>query len=515
MKEPTYFSWWTRGDWNGFFGLFTNVITNLMVMSGLLLFAVRLPGSLVWGRIMPAVGVSLIVGNVYYGFAARRLALKEKRADVTALPYGPTVGHMFIVAFLIIGPVFWRTRDPILAWQVGIAWCVIEAVIEILGFAIGPFVRKHTPRAAMLGVVAGLSLTLIAMRPAFEIWEVPYIGFVGLGLVMLGWLAGKKLPGNIPHGLAVIVVGTTIGWVTGYMRPEAFNSAISSMSASFPAFRFGDIVEGFKGITPYLALALPLGIGNAVSTLNNIESAAAAGDNYDTRECMVVDGIGTLIGAVLGSPFTTTVYIGHAGWKNIGARAGYSVATGVASLLICVLGIIPILLTVVPLVAVLPILLYIGLVMGAQAFQVTPKEHAPAVILSLIPWVAMWGLNLVDNALKAAGTTAQQVGMAALTNNSVLYTGMTILTNGAIITSMVMASIAAYVIDHKFRHAAFYALAGTVFAYFGLVHAPAIGVGAAVKHAIGYAFLSGLFFMMHSLTVKEQSGLQKDRVIAG
>ncbi|MTI94692.1 MAG: hypothetical protein FH749_04265 [Firmicutes bacterium] len=515
MKEQTYFSWWTRGDWNGFFGLFTNIITNLMVMSGLLLFAVGIPANIVFGRVMPAVGVALIIGNVYYGFAARRLAHKEKRDDVTALPYGPTVGHMFIVSFLIIGPVFWSTGNPVLAWQVGIAWCVIEAFIEIFGFAIGPFVRKHTPRAAMLGVVAGLSLTLIAMRPAFETWEVPYIAFVSLGLVLLGWLANKKLPGNIPHGLAIIIIGTAIGWITGYMRPEPLVESVSNMSVSLPWFRFGDVIEGFKGITPYLAVALPLGIGNAVSTLNNIESAAAAGDEYDTRECMIVDGVGTLIGAMLGSPFTTTVYIGHAGWKNIGARAGYSVATGIASLLICVLGVVPILLNVVPLVAVLPILLYIGLVMGAQAFQATPKQHAPVVILAIIPWVAMWGINLVDNALNAAGTNAYEVGIGALENASVLYNGMNILSNGAIITSMVIASVAAYVIDHKFKHAAIYALAGAVFSFFGFVHADAIGVGAAVDQAIGYAFLSVLFFGLYYLSAKERKDLGGESKIAG
>jgi len=484
-------------------------------MSGLLLYAVGIPANIVYGQVMPAVGVSLIIGNVYYGFAARRLALKEKRSDVTALPYGPSVGHMFVVTFLIIGPVFWQTGDPVLAWQVGIAWAVIEAFIEIIGFAVGPFVRKHTPRAAMLGVLAGLSITLIAMTPSFQTWEVPYIAFVSLALVMLGWMANRQLPGNIPHGLVIIVAGVILGWATGYMRPEGFTNAVSNMSATLPMFRFGDIIEGLKGITPFLAIALPLGVGNAISTLNNIESAAAAGDNYNTRECMVVDGVGTLFGALLGSPFPTTVYIGHPGWKNVGARAGYSVATGVASLLVCVLGIVPILLTVVPLVAVLPILLYIGLVMGAQAFQSTPKQHAPAIILAIIPWVAMWGKNLVDNALNAAGTNAWEVGMEALENASVLYNGMKILSSGAIITSLVIAAVAAYVIDHKFKHAAIYALAGAVFAFFGFIHADAIGVGAAVEQAIGYAALSVLFFVIHFMSVKEQKDLGAGEKVTG
>ncbi len=500
------FSWWTRGDWNGFFGLFTNIITNLMVISSLLLFAVGIPGSIVFGRVMPAIGVAMILGNVYYGYAARKLALKEKRGDVTALPYGPSVGHIFIVTFLIIGPVYWQTGDPVLAWRVGLAWCVIEAVIEILGFAVGPYIRKHTPRASMLAVLAGLSITLIAMRAVVESWVVPYIAFVCLGLVLMGWLAGKKLPGNIPHGLAIIVIGTIIGWATGYMRPEAFTSAVANMSVAIPTFRFADITEGFGHILPFLAVAIPLGIGNAISTLNNIESAAAAGDDYDTRECMIVDGVGSLIGAFMGSPFPTTVYIGHVGWKNVGARAGYSVATGVCTLLVCVLGIIPIFLAVVPLVAVLPILLYIGLVMGAQAFQATPKQHAPAIVLGILPWIALWGIQQVDNALNAAGTNAYEVGFAALENAGVLYNGMKLLSNGAIISSMVIASIAVYVIDHKFKHAGIYAFSGAVFSFFGLIYANQVGINAAPAAMIGYLLISAMFFVLHFTSAKEQEG---------
>jgi AGZA family xanthine/uracil permease-like MFS transporter len=494
LGKSERFAWWTRGDWNGFFGLFTNVLTNLMVMSGLMLFTVRLPAGLVFGRILPAVGVSLVVGNVYYGYMAFQLARKENRGDVTALPYGPAVSHMFVVTLLIMGPVYWRTGNAVLAWQVGIAWAVIEAIIEIAGFAAGPFVRKHTPRAAMLAALAGLAITLIAMRPAFQIWEVPYIGFVSLGLVLLGWLGGKPLPGNIPHGLVIIVLGTAIGWATGLMRPEAVTTAVANVAVSLPTFRLGDIIEGFRAIGPYLAIALPLGVMNAIGTLNNVESAAAAGDSFRTEECMIADGIGSLVGAVLGSPFSTTVYIGHPGWKRMGARTGYSIATGVGALLVCVLGVIPVLLTVIPLVALIPILLYIGLVMGAQAFQATPREHAPAVILGLIPWLAHWGLTLVDNALRAAGTNAGRVGMSALNASGVLYQGMTILNQGAILSSMVLAAVAAYVIDRNYKYATYYAMAGVALAYFGFIHAPALGIGAGARHALGYLFLAVLFW---------------------
>ena len=152
-----------------------------------------------------------------------------------------------------------------------------------------------------------------------------------------------------------------------------------------------DFLAGLSDIGPLLVAAVPLGIYNFTEGMNNVESAAAAGDNFDLRKVLLADGIGALAGAVLGSPFPPAVYIGHPGWKSVGGRIGYSLATGVVIALVCFLGLTALLLAVVPLVAILPILLYIGLVIGAQAFEATPARHAPAVILALLPNIAVLG----------------------------------------------------------------------------------------------------------------------------
>ena len=130
--------WWVPGDWDAFFGLGTNSILNILVLSGLLLDVVNLPRALVFGRIIPAVGVMLVISNVYYAFMARRLALRTGRTDVTAMPAGPSVPHMFIVVLLIMLPVYLRTGDPILAWQAGLAWNFIEGSVEVVGAFIAP-----------------------------------------------------------------------------------------------------------------------------------------------------------------------------------------------------------------------------------------------------------------------------------------------------------------------------------------------------------------------------------------
>ncbi len=67
---------------------------------------------------------------------------------------------------------------------------------------------------------------------------------------------------------------------------------------------------------PLLVTAIPLGIYNFTEGMNNVESAAAAGDNYNLRQVLLADGIGAIVGSLLGSPFPPAVYIGHPGLEG-------------------------------------------------------------------------------------------------------------------------------------------------------------------------------------------------------
>jgi AGZA family xanthine/uracil permease-like MFS transporter len=486
--------WWVPGDWNGFFGLFTNVVLNVIVLTGLCLGVVKMPDTLVFHRILPALGIALPIGNLYYAYLAYRLAKKEGRSDVTAMPYGPSVPHMFIVVFVIMLPVYLKTNDALLAWQAGLAWAFVIGVIVLIGAFIGPTIRKFTPRAAMLGTLAGISIAFISMRPAFQMWEVPWIAFVSLGIVLVSWTANVRLPFGIPGGLAAVIVGTAIAWiVVMFGWSDVVNSA--QVTASFAQFGIrlpqpsGDLFAGLANIGPLLVTAIPLGIYNFTEGMNNVESAAAAGDNYDLRHILVADGIGAIVGSLLGSPFPPAVYIGHPGWKAVGGRIGYSLATGVVIALVCFLGLTALLLAVVPLVAILPILLYIGLVIGAQAFQASPPKHAPAVILAIIPNVAAWGQLQVDGGLNAAGTAATTVGFDKLMGSGVVYHGMQLLGGGAVLAGLVLGAIAAFIIDSQFRYAAIYAFAGAILAFFGFIHGAQLGIAASPQIALGYALL--------------------------
>jgi AGZA family xanthine/uracil permease-like MFS transporter len=178
----------------------------------------------------------------------------------------------------------------------------------------------------------------------------------------------------------------------------------------------------------------------------------------------------------------------------MGGRIGYSAATGLMVIVLSWLGIISVIVSAVPVVAISPILLYIGMLIGSQAFQETPKSHAPAIVLSLMPHLAAWGKLQIDNALAAAGTSAAAVGLDKLGQKGVLYHGLAVLGDGAILGGLVLGAIAAFVIDRRFMRASAFAAAGSALTFFGFMHGESIGVGQSPVVALAYLAVAGILF---------------------
>lgn len=482
--------WWSPGDTNAFFGLGFNILVNVLTLTALTIGVVGIPADDVLGTVLPALGVALILGNLYYTFLARQLARRESRSDVTALPYGPSVPHMFIVVFVVMLPVYLGTGDAMQAWQAGLAWAFLIGIIVMIGAFVGPYVRKLTPRAAMLGTLAGISITFISMRPAAQMWEVAWIGLPVLAIILIGFFTDVKLPFNIPVGLAALLVGTAIGWIGGYMSAPDVSSAVSDIAVGIPDQRLDMLFDGLKDLAPLLGTAIPLGVYNFTEAMSNVESAAAAGDNYNLRSVLLADGAGAVIGSAFGSPFPPAVYIGHPGWKDAGGRANYSLASGVAIGLLCFLGLFGVLDALLPVPAIVPILLYIGLLIGAQAFQAVPRLHAVAVVVAILPNLAQWAHGMVDNALAAAGTSADEVGVDALNGAGVVYEGLQTLGEGAVLVGLVLGTMVTLILEKKFLYAGVAALVGAALSLIGLIHAPEVEWAANPEVALGYALFA-------------------------
>ena len=175
--------------------------------------------------------------------------------------------------------------------------------------------------------------------------------------------------------------------------------------------------------------------------------------------------------------------------------------TGIAVLVLCWLGIIAVFSSAIPLVAISPILLYIGMLIGSQAFQETPKSHAPAIIVSLMPHLAAWGKLQIDNVLGAAGTNAAAVGLDKLAQNGVLYEGLSVLGGGAILGGLMLGAITAFIIDRSFVKAGLFACASAVLTFFGLMHGEAIGIAESPTVAFAYLAVAGMLFACAKFSV--------------
>ncbi|MBK1719991.1 hypothetical protein [Thiocystis violacea] len=497
-----------RGDLDGFFGLFVDNLLQIMLIVLLGPTLCGFTSAMIAEQILPAVAVSVVFGNLFYAWQARRLAIRTGRSDVTALPYGINTVSLMAFMFLVIGPVYRDTGDARLAWQVGLFACFLNGVMEILGAFVADWLRRNTPRAALLSALGGIALTFIAMGFVFQIFAAPALAMLPM-MILLGVYAAKlRLPWGLPGGFVAVCTGVAIaallhavGWLPSVAPPVAVDLGFhppQPVPGEMLALMLSPL--GWK----YFAVILPMGLINILGALQNLESAEAAGDRYETRSSLLANGFGTLLAAGFGSAFPTTIYIGHPAWKSMGAGTGYSVLNALAMSLLCFTGAYAAVMAWVPLEATLGILLWIGLTMTSQAFQETPRRHALAVSLGLIPALAAWALLLIETTLRVSGSSL--LAVVDRFGNDLYIHGVIALSQGFVFTSTVLAAMLAFMIDRRFDKAAAWSLAAAALSYFGVIHAYRLvesgvqnhfGLNAAPEFAVMYSLSALLLWLFH------------------
>ena len=422
-----------KRDLDGFCGLFVDNLVQILTIVFLCKTVVQLPDVLIFQRILPGAAISIIVGNLFYAFQAHRLAKRTGRDDVTALPYGINTPSLLVFIFFVMAPAYEQTRDPEYAWRMGLLACLGSGIIEFLGAFIAEKVRRSTPRAALLATLAGIAIGFISMTFMLQIFTKPLIALVPFAIVFLGYFGRIRLPLGMPSGMLALMVGTALawlmtalqlvpsipGWVTfGAMNPAAVTSSLH-VEWSPPVWCGPDLMAVLSDTArwlPFLSVIVPMGLFNVIGSLQNIESAEAAGDSYKAAPSMVVNGIGTIAAAFLGSCFPTTIYIGHPGWKEMGARSGYSTLNGIVIVALALSGLTSLVAAIVPIEAGAAIVLWIGMIITAQAFNASPASHAPAVAIGLFPAIAAWGATIMLGTIQVSGgTTLQQILVPAAT----------------------------------------------------------------------------------------------------
>ncbi len=479
-QQTNDYKLFNRSDLSAFWALFTDNLTNLIVLSGICKFVFNMPTEIVFGRIVPGAAVAILAGVVVYTIMARKLAAKTGRNDITALPYGISTPVMFVYLFGVIGPIYWATNDAELAWQVGIAAGFVGGIVAAMGAIIGPFLKRVTPRAGMLGTLCGIALVFIGSVSLATILEEPVIGFTSLMIIIWGLVGKFRLPFNLPAGLAALIVGTIMA-----LLMDKTSVSFEGVGFNPPIPYFGDLMVGLQHLLnhPELFLVLiPVQIYNFIETMNNVESAEAAGDKYPVAVCQVTDGAGTMLGALFGSPFPTTVYIGHPVYSAMKARCGYVLGVGLVFFLAATFGLLAFLSSLIPLSAAAPILVFVAITLISESAGSIKKSHVMAIAIAMMPHVSSfvmikWGSML--NALHDAGATnlpelTDQAMVAAMSQQGAHLLGHQALSQGAIITGLMWGAIVASVIDGDFRNAGWFSIVGGIMASIGILHSSAL-----------------------------------------
>jgi AGZA family xanthine/uracil permease-like MFS transporter len=505
------------GDVNGFLGL---VVDNMSVLAllAVVLIGAGVPADIVFGRMFPGTALGVLVGDVTYTWMAVRLSRRTGRTDVTAMPFGLDTPSTIGMALLVLAPAFTRFRaaglDPFAAgletWYLGMAaTTTMGAVKLVLAFG-GRTVRRLIPQAGLLGSLAGIALMLIGFLPLVELWQVPIVGFLTLGLVLYALVADGKVPGRIPGVLFAVIVGTVVYYLLARLGVDG----LAVRAPAFPTLRLAlprpdsGILHGFAGIAGYLPLILPFALLTVVGGVNNTESARVAGDAYDVRSVLLAEAAATLVAGLFGGVAQTTPYIGHPAYKQMGARSGYTLLTGIFVGLGGVLGYLANLIEVIPIAVLAPVLVFLAINITAQAFTAVPVRHAPAVALSFFPSIArMVTIELSNAAFIPADRFAQ---LLTLPGRGLPMLGVVLaLGNGFIITATIWAAFMVEMTESRLRAAAAYLIAGGGLCFFGIIHSVrtdgsayfwwqlnAVERGISAQFCASYVALSAAFLLL-------------------
>ena len=466
MERP---EWFTSGDLDGFFGLFFSGFPDLLLIVGLAPVC-GFPLSFVASHILPGAAISVLAGNLFYAWQARRLAGKEGRSDVTAIPFGVNAPTIFAYVFLIMGPVYARAHDANLAWHAGIFASLCSGVVQTAGAFCTDWLRNNAPRAALLSPLAGLALAYLCLGFIFGVFAQAAIAL--LPMIVLFTLYGShlKLPYRLPAGMLAIGLGAglvaVLRWMHIYTVPRPVAPALQ-LYLPHAVNIFALFSQ--RGFWPYLAIIVPLAALDTLASLMILESAKVAGDDYATTPSLLMNGLSTMAAACLGSPFPTTLYLGHAAHKANGARSGYSILNGVVTLVLCTTGILPLVLRFVPLEVAAPVIIWFGLITVGQAVTEVPANQAIAVVIGLIPALAQWATSLADTVARKAGSSLMEI--APRMGGDLAMGGLIALGQGSLLTSMLWSATLALIVQRRFAPASAWLAAAAAFSAVGVIHA--------------------------------------------
>ena len=473
------YKWFALGDFNGFFGLMFDNLTVLSFLAGILVFVFKFPADIVYTRMFPGTAFGVLFGDLIYAWMAFRLSKRTGNTTVTAMPLGLDTPSTIGMALVVLGPAFLGLKAEgmsendaaMMTWYIGMATMVVIGVIKVIFSFIGQWVQKVVPQAGLLGSLAGIGLALIGLTPLVDIFGMPVIGMISLGLILYSLVARIRLPKNFPSVFAAIFLGTVIYYLlgsTGWVGGTYAGAPAMDLHFGLPTPTLG-FLEGFTRALKYLPIAIPFGLLTVVGGINVTESARVAGDDFNTRSILLTEAIATLIAGICGGVAQSTPYIGQPAYKRMGSRAGYTLLTGLFIGLGGVLGYVSFFVELIPRAVLAPILIFVALDIVVQSFLACPARHAPAVAFAFFPTVARLLSIKLGNPDIVPLENFQRLLEAP--GKSLPETLVTIaLGNGFILTAMLWGGFLAELIDRRLKVSAIYLFLLAILTFFGVIH---------------------------------------------
>src|SRR5690606_23460330 len=134
-------------------------------------------------------------------------------------PYGINTPSVFAFIFFIMMPVYAFNRGELgdeaaatLAWRMGLLAAIGSGVIEFGGAFVAKRIRAATARAARLAALAGIAITFISMDFVLQVFEHPLLALLPMGVILMQYFSGVRLPLGLPAGLFALLLGTGIAW---------------------------------------------------------------------------------------------------------------------------------------------------------------------------------------------------------------------------------------------------------------------------------------------------------------
>ena len=230
---------------------------------------------------------------------------------------------------------------------------------------------------------------------------------------------------NLPPFLVAWIVPLAVGVAFGYVRP-----AWTGVSPALPFVPSLGPLRAMPAALPYMSVIAPIAVYEVLQVIAGVEGAAAAGDDYDARAVIAVDGVGTVVTGIAGSVIPPIVYAMHPSYKAIGARIGFAVWTPVIFLALVVGGMTLFIAQLFPWTILSAIIAYVTIGVGMATLGRVDRKYWPAMLLGFVLPAGAVVSAAINSAVPALRLSAGDATVQRALNTSIYWSSVQGLGNG-------------------------------------------------------------------------------------